>query len=109
MTTNWAYTLLVAAIKSLAQEFDDFEPRWEDYLQHKRTAIDEALDDADEDMAERVRAVLLQTEHTALARRFREFALGHVEPSYFRSNETINWRNVIAPPSIEENDDGNGC
>ena len=79
-----AYTLMVVAIESLAQEFDNFDPQWTDYDQRKRIAIDRALGGADEDMATRVREALLATEHVALGRRFREFALDHLEPSYFR-------------------------
>ena len=79
-----AYTLLVVAIESLAPEFDDSNPQWSDYDQRKRLAIDKALVGADEGLATRVREALLATEHVALGRRFREFALEHLEPSYFR-------------------------
>lgn len=79
-----AYTLLVVSIESLAQDFDNFQPQWADYDQRKRIAIDQALAGGDEDLAERVRQTLLETEHVALGRRFREFALDHLEPSYFR-------------------------
>ena len=79
-----AYTLLVVAIETLAQDFDNFQPQWADYDQRKRIAIDQALAGGDEDLAERVRQALLATEHVALGRRFREFAMDHLEPSYFR-------------------------
>ena len=79
-----AYTLLVVSIESLAQEFDGFQPQWEDYDQRKRRAIDDALTGADEVMATRVREALLQTEHVALRSRFCEFTLDHLQPSYFR-------------------------
>ena len=79
-----AYTLLVVSIESLAQEFDDFQPGWQDYDQRKRRAIDQALTGADEDVAGQVRTALLETEHVALGRRFREFTLDHLRPSYFR-------------------------
>ena len=79
-----AYTLLVVSIEALAQDFDNFQSQWADYDQRKRIAIDQALAGGDEDLAERVRQALLATEHVALRRRFREFALDHLEPSYFR-------------------------
>ena len=79
-----AYTLLVVSIESLAQDFDNFQPQWADYDQRKRIAIDQALAGGDEDLAERVRQALLATEHVALGRRFREFALDYLESSYFR-------------------------
>ena len=80
-----AYTLLVVSIESLAQEFDDFQPEWADYEQQKRIAMDKALAGADEQLATRVREILLETEHVALSRRFREFAMDHLRPSYFRA------------------------
>lgn len=79
-----AYTLLVASIESLAQNFDDFVPTWEDYAQEKRIRFDNALHGASEDLAARVRGTVLQTEHVAAARRFREFVLGHLPDSFFR-------------------------
>ena len=79
-----AYTLLVVSIESLAKEFDDFQPGWQDYDERKRRAIDQALTGADEDVAGQVRTALLETEHVALGRRFREFTLDHLRPSYFR-------------------------
>ena len=35
-----AYTLLVVSIEALEQEFDDFQPIWQDYDQRKRLAMD---------------------------------------------------------------------
>ena len=80
-----AYTLLVVSIEALEQEFDDFQPIWQDYDQRKRLAMDKALAGADEQLATRVRETLLETEHCALSRRFREFAVDHLRPSYFRA------------------------
>lgn len=79
-----AYTLLVASVESLAQDFDGHESDWASYDERKRQAVDEALTGADEAVAQRVRDALLKVEHTALARRFREFAIAHTPPEYFR-------------------------
>jgi hypothetical protein len=38
-----AYTLLVASVESLAQDFDGHESDWASYDQRKRQAIDEAF------------------------------------------------------------------
>jgi len=80
-----AYTLLVASVESLAQEFDGHESNWESLDEHKRKAIDEALSGADEMIAQRVRGALLSVEHVALSRRFREFVLSHMTSGYFRN------------------------
>jgi hypothetical protein len=79
-----AYTLLVASVESLAQDFDGHESDWESFDERKRKAVDEALCAADEVTAQRVREALLKVEHVALGRRFREFAVAHTAPSYFR-------------------------
>jgi hypothetical protein len=73
-----AYTLLVASIESLAQDFDGHAGQWSDYEESKRRRIDTALAGADDITAEKVRSALIKIEHLALSRRFRDFALGHV-------------------------------
>ncbi|MGF1719122.1 hypothetical protein L4D20_03650 [Vibrio kyushuensis] len=79
-----AYTLLVASIESLAQNFDGHKASWLDYDQRKRRLIDSALSDADEIISEKVRTALLDIEHTSLGRRFRDFSLENISPSYYR-------------------------
>ena len=78
------YTLLVASIESLAQGFDGHSPAWEDYPEQERSKIDNALEEADDETKGRVRTVLLEIGHVAVTRRFYEFALDHIQPSYFR-------------------------
>lgn len=79
-----AYTLLVASVESLAQDFDGHQSDWESLDGRKRKAIDGALVGVEPIVAQRVRDALLAVEHTALARRFREFATDHIKPEYFR-------------------------
>ena len=79
-----AYTLLVASIESLAQGFDGHRPVWEDYEQSRRRRIDCALARSDEETSEAVRLAILENEHTAIGRRFREFTMDHLRPSFFR-------------------------
>lgn len=79
-----AYALLVASIESLAQSFDDFTPVWEDFPQNKRDGLDKVLSRVSTDVAEDIRNVLLSHKHLALGRRYREFALQHLRPSFFR-------------------------
>lgn len=80
-----AYTLLVASVEALAQDFDGHEGDWDSVDQIKRSAVDAALHGADESVAQRVRDALVTVERVALARRFREFAANHTPPEYFRS------------------------
>lgn len=81
-----AYTLLVASLESLAQDFDGHTSTWNDYDQKKRKIIDSALLEADEVVSRKVRQALLDIEHTSLGRRFREFTLKHINQSYYRED-----------------------
>ena len=81
---NLAYALFVMSIESLAQKFDGFEPAWDDYDLNKRRRIEDALGEVHETTANNVRTAVLANEHVAIARRFREFALANVGPSFFR-------------------------
>ena len=78
------YTLLIASIESLAQGFDGHSPDWEDYPEDKRRRIDNALEEADGETKGRVKKTLLEIEYVAAKRRFCDFALAHLQPSYFR-------------------------
>ncbi|MDV7581577.1 hypothetical protein R4795_15225 [Acinetobacter baumannii] len=81
-----AYTLLVASIESLAQNFDGHQSTWEDYDQRKKKIIDEALKGCESEIAQKVREAVLSIEHTSLKKRFEAFALEHVSPSFFRED-----------------------
>jgi hypothetical protein len=80
------YTLLVASLESLAQGFKAPMPDWEDYPEDKRRRIDDALGQADDQTKNQVRTTLLEIEHVALTRRFCDFVLDHIHPSYFRGD-----------------------
>jgi hypothetical protein len=84
-----AYTLLVAALESLAQlaiSPDDMRS-WDTYDGKKRKIIDSALVDADlrTEQATKIRDAVLKADQLSLARRFRAFTLGHIEPSFYRA------------------------
>jgi hypothetical protein len=79
-----SYTLMIAAIESLAQNFDGHEATWPDLDEGKRLPIDKALEAANSDVASAVRAAVLESEHVALTRRFRNFAMSHLPEGYFR-------------------------
>ena len=60
-------------------------PVWQDYAEDKRSKIDRALEQADEDTRRGVRQAILEIEHVALRRRFVDFVLHNIQPSYFRT------------------------
>ncbi|MEQ5875383.1 hypothetical protein J3455_12625 [Pseudoalteromonas sp. NFXS39] len=79
-----AYTLIVASIESLAQEFDGHVAAWEDYDQSKRSKIDKALKDACPEVSKNVQNAILEINHTSLGRRFKDFSLSYTKPSFYR-------------------------
>ena len=87
-----AYTLLVASIESLAQNFDGHQSTWNDYDSRKKKIIDKALVNADLETADKVREAILSIEHTSLNHRFQTFCIEHIAPSFFRDEalKTIN-------------------
>lgn len=95
------YTMLVASIESLTQGFDGHIPEWKDYPEHKRDKVDRALRDGDDRTKERVKTALLKIEHVAASRRFYDFTLDHVQPSFFRE-EASGLENPIARADLPE-------
>lgn len=96
-----AYTLLIASVESLAQDFDGHVSDWDSVDECKRNAVDNALTGATDEITQRVRKAILQVEHVALARRFREFTLTHTSSAYFRQpssvvNETLLGRSDLS-------------
>ena len=58
---------------------------WADYDARKRKPIDAILEEASQDLAERLKAAILESEHVAIARRFREFIKARVGPEFYRT------------------------
>jgi hypothetical protein len=80
-----AYTLIVAAIESLAVSFDGHATSWEDVSENKRQPIEAALrqSDASAETAGALKAAIAGTEHVLMRRRFKEFVLATLPPSFF--------------------------
>jgi hypothetical protein len=90
-----AYTLIVASIESMAQDFDGHDSTWDDLDQRKRKLLDEALKEAETNTASKVRTAILEIEHTSLSKRFRTFASQNISGSFFRE-EAEGLNNPIA-------------
>lgn len=90
-----AYTLLVASLESITQDFDNHEITWQDYDEKKRKTIDLALAEASESTSNNVREALIKGEYVSIARRFNHFSIKHVKPSFYR-DEAIGAINPIS-------------
>ncbi|WP_320195995.1 hypothetical protein RMR10_022850 [Agrobacterium rosae] len=84
-----AYTLFVSAVESLAQDFDGHQTVWQDIDDRKRKPLDFALRNASKTTGEKVREAVLSAEHASLARRYRAFALSHIDAGYFRGDDLV--------------------
>ena len=96
-----AYTLLVSAVESLAQDFDGHQTRWEDVDERRRRPVDAALKRASRTTTANVREAIRATEHSSLARRYRAFVLSPVDADYFREPSLVAG-GAIARHELEE-------
>lgn len=84
-----AYTLFVAALESLAQIAVSVEAKrsWDTYDGTRRKIIDSAVDRAglNTEQATAVRDAVLEIDQLSLRRRFIDFTLDHVGPTYYRA------------------------
>ena len=88
------YTMLVAALESLAQGFDGHVPSWEDYPEANRRRIDEVLQNTEEQTKRKAQKILLEIEHVKASRRFYDFVFDNINPGYFRQ-EAIGLRGPV--------------
>ncbi|ESZ65827.1 hypothetical protein [Mesorhizobium sp. L103C131B0] len=96
-----AYTLMVSAIESLAQDFDGYQSGWDDVDERKRKPVDVALSRASARTGQRVREAILSAEHVLLSRRYRAFVTAHLDKSYFR-NFSIEDGTPVAAYELDE-------
>ncbi|MCZ4336400.1 hypothetical protein [Shewanella colwelliana] len=90
-----AYTLLVASLESITQDFDNHKITWQDFDEKKRKTIDLALAEASESTSNKVKDALTKGEYASIARRFNSFSINHVKPSFYR-DEAIGVINPIS-------------
>lgn len=81
-----AYTLLVAALESLAQHATSPEGMrsWDTYDPTKRKIIDAALAKVPPEQGHTIRDAVLEVDQLSIARRFQNFTLDHIRPSFYR-------------------------
>lgn len=78
-----AYSMYIYAIESLAQQFDGYEPSWDDYDPDVRKKIDISLDGLGEVVAAKVKGALLESSKLKAQQRFLSFVNEHVDESFF--------------------------
>lgn len=80
-----AYTLMVAAIESLAADSGNHETSWEDVSEEKRRPIEAALaaHSVSQEIADSLKAAIAQTEHVLKRRKFKGFILNTLPETFF--------------------------
>lgn len=78
-----SYSILIYFLESLTQQFDEFEPSWNDYNQNQRNKLDKILCSLDQDTSEKIKNILLNDSHLKLQSRFFNFINSNLSESYF--------------------------
>jgi len=78
-----AYSLLVFALESLSQTFDDYSPTWDDYPREVTSALDPILKNLEDSIAKDIRHALLRDRNLKLQKRFVDFVSTHLRKSFF--------------------------
>jgi len=92
-----AYTDMVAALESISDDRLSTPPTWDRYDPSKAKIIDAALVDADKDLADGVRAAVLEAERAGLKRRFISSTMARLSPDYYRGEALGTVRPPRAP------------
>jgi hypothetical protein len=95
-----AYSLLVTSIEALAQSAQVPDATWADYDSRKRKPINAILESVPDDVGERLKAAILESEHVAIARRFREFIKFRIRPAFYRA-EAVGRLNPVTQQDLE--------
>lgn len=78
-----AYSMMVYSLEALSQSFDGYQPRWEDYDRSVAKRLDAELCKIDNNVADNIKQILLQSSHLKLQKRFIDFVMNHVKESFF--------------------------
>lgn len=95
-----AYTDLVAALESISDGELSTQITWDRYDGSKRKILDATLVDLDQQVANRVRAAVLEAERAGLKRRFVSSTLARLSPDYYR-DEAVGTVRPPRAPDIE--------
>jgi hypothetical protein len=78
-----AYSMMVYCLESLSQEFDNFEPYWNDFEPKIKNNLDKLLSEIPQNIAKDIRDTLLKSSHLKLQKRFSDFIRQHISDDFF--------------------------
>lgn len=80
-----AYSMLVYALEALAQKHMPYQPRWNDFDERERSALDPILATLPSQTSIEIQSALLRGAHLKNKQRFADFVCAHVHETYFTS------------------------
>lgn len=87
---NLAYSMLIFALESLSQSYDEYVPVWEDYDENIKNKLEQNLKGIDERIREEIKQTLLTDSHLKLSRRFLHFILNYLDDGYYLDKKITN-------------------
>jgi len=80
-----AYTMIVAAVESLATEFDNYDSQWNDCLiqKNRRKKLDSIMKSIDNCYADEIRNIIIEDTHAKLGMRYKMFILKYISDKYY--------------------------
>lgn len=95
---NLAYSMLVYCLESLSQNYDTYEPVWDDYDQNKKGKLEKVFSRLSETESAEIKEILIKDEYFKLAQRFRKFIIRDLDSTYYQKNDE---RHIIHKDDIE--------
>lgn len=87
---NLAYSMLVFALESLSQSYDEYEPKWEDYDESIKRKLEKKFKIMDETLVEEIKNILLKNAHLKLSKRFLHFILNYLNDDFYFTKDISN-------------------
>ena len=96
---NLAYSMLVFALESLSQSYDEYEPVWEDYNENLKGKLEKKFKDIECEKGEEIKDILIKDSHLKLSKRFLHFILQYLDDDFFLDH---NVQNKILKDDVEQ-------
>ena len=95
-----AYSMLVFSLESLSQNFDDFDPIWDDYdvaIKHK---LEPHLNNIDQRISEDIQKILLESKNFRLQQRFIYYITNQISDHFF-TDEASNIESALKKSELK--------
>lgn len=80
---NLAFSILIYALETLSQNFDEFYATWDDFEQNQRIKLEEIFKKIDDENVDNIKNVLIKNPHLKLTKRFIEFLKKYIYNDFY--------------------------